>query len=179
MNFAKKGNRRWYAVYTRSRAEKKVELELQLQGIECYLPLQKKLRQWKDRKKWVEVPLMPGYCFVHIHRGEYDRVLQTNHVVCYITFEGKAAVVRTEQIEALQTMLRQSDFEVEVSYENFEKGKRVEIIEGPLIGLRGELSEVRGKHKFLLRIEQLDKNFIVEVPAAQLSAIPENDHILS
>lgn len=175
MNFSKYENRQWYAVYTRSRAEKKVNLELQMQNIESYLPLQKRLRQWKDRKKWVEVPLMPGYCFVHVHRGEYDRVLQTNNVVCYITFEGKAAVIKKEQIEAIQIMLRQSDFEVEITYENFAKGKRVEIIEGPLVGLRGELTEVRGKHKFLLRIEQLDKSFIVEVPANQLSALPDKD----
>ena len=178
MNFVKNQNRQWYAVYTRSRAEKKVELELQLQGIECFLPLQKKLRQWKDRKKWVEVPLMPGYCFVYIHHSEYDRVLQTNHIVCYITFEGRAAVVRNEQIETLRTMLHQNDFEVEISHENFAKGKHVEIIEGPLIGLRGELTEVRGKHKFLLRIEQLDKSFIVEVPADHLSAIPVNNPVI-
>jgi len=58
----------WHVVYTRSRAEKKVYADLTAQGIECFLPVQKQLRQWKDRKKWVEMPLMPGYCFVYIVR---------------------------------------------------------------------------------------------------------------
>ena len=164
----------WYAIYTRSRAEKKVASELHLQEIECFLPLQKKLRQWKDRKKWVETPLLPGYCFVHVNRKEYDRVLQTDNVVCYITFEGKAAVVRNEQIEGLKTLLKQNEFDVEITRESFETGKKVEIIKGPLVGLRGELYEIRGKHKFMLRIEQIDKSFIIEVPSDYLSAIPES-----
>lgn len=177
MTYTNTNEKYWYVVYTRSRAEKKVWKELQIQDIESFLPLQKKLRQWKDRKKWVETPLLSGYCFVHISRADYDRVLQTTNVVCYITFEGKAAIVRDDQITALQTMLRQNDFEVEISPASFEKGKKVEIIEGPLLGMRGELVEIRGKRKFLLRIEQLDKNFVVEIPAEKLSAIPEKDMV--
>jgi len=169
--------KKWYAIYTRSRAEKKVLEELQTRNIESFLPLQKKLRQWKDRKKWVEMPLLPGYCFVHISRNEYERVLQSGNVVCYITFEGKAAVVRDEQIEALKIMLEQNDFDVEITHENFRVGKKVEIIKGPLLGLRGKLVDIRGKHKFLLRIEQLDKNFIVEIPSDHLSAVPVNDPV--
>ena len=174
MNQTTKQSKKWYAVYTRSRAEKKVLAELQANNIESFLPLQKQLRQWKDRKKWVEMPLLPGYCFVHISRNEYELVLQSNNVVCYITFEGKAAEVREEQIEALKIMLHQNEFEVEITHENFSIGKKAEIIRGPLLGLQGELIDIRGKHKFLLRIEQLDKNFIVEVPADHLSAIPIN-----
>ena len=98
----------WYVVYTRSRAEKKVRDELTYNNIECFLPLQKKLRQWKDRKKWVEMPLMSGYCFVHISRKEYDNVLQTNNVVCYVTFEGKAAVIPNQQIDSVKKMMKQS-----------------------------------------------------------------------
>lgn len=162
----------WYVIYTRSRAEKKVEAELLAKGIECFLPLQKKLRQWKDRKKWVEIPLISSYCFVHICRKEYDSVLQSNNVVCYVTFEGKAAVIPEQQITYLKQMLKQFDFDINVTLENFKPGKQVEIIEGALVGLRGELIESRGKHKFLLRINKIDTSFIVEVPAEYLSSIP-------
>ncbi len=165
--------KKWYVVYTKSRAEKKVEAELSVQGVECFLPLQKKLRQWKDRKKWVEIPLLSGYCFVHITRREYDKVLQDANVVCYVTFEGKAAVIPDEQIEYLRKMLSQYDFEVKVTHENFKPGKKVEIIEGPFVGIRGELLKNHGKHKFLLRIERMETSFTVEVPAQYLSALPE------
>jgi len=168
-----KKNKFWYVVYTRSRAEKKVEDELRNKGVECFLPLQKSLRQWKDRKKWVETPLMPGYCFVRISLKEYDEVLKTDNVVCYITFEGKAAIIPEKQIESLKLMLKQQDFEVTVTRENFEPGKKVEIIEGPMVGIRGELLEIRGKNKFVLRFQQINSIFTVEVPASQLSFLPK------
>lgn len=165
----------WYVVYTRSRAEKKVEAELKAMEIECFLPLQKQLRQWKDRKKWVEIPLITGYCFVHISRKDYDRVLQIPNVVCYVTFERKAAIIPDKQIEYLHQILKQFDFEVGVSHENFKPGKFVEIIEGPLVGLRGELIKTRGKRKFILRITQMDTTLTIEVPANYLSALPEKN----
>lgn len=169
---ADRNQKHWHVIYTRSRAEKKVVEELIFKKIDCFLPLQKKLRQWKDRKKWVEMPLMTGYCFVNISRKEYEEVLKTNHVVCFITFEGKAAVVPDYQIEAIKKMLKQYDFEVTVSPETFETGKRVEVIEGPLIGLQGELIEARGKNKFTLRITQINSTFSVEIPASHLSLLP-------
>lgn len=165
----------WYVIYTRSRAEKKVHRELLLNHVECFLPLQKKLRQWKDRKKWVETPLISGYCFVNITRAEYDRVLQVDNVVCYLTFEGKAAIIPDVQMEYLRQMLKQYDFDVNVSNENFKKGQQVEVIGGPLIGMRGELIELRGKNKFALRLDQINSTFVVEIPAEQLSALPVLD----
>jgi transcription antitermination factor NusG len=167
-------NKKWHVIYTRSRAEKKVAAELFHQNIECFLPLQKKLRQWKDRKKWVETPLISGYCFVCIDRSEYDKVLQTDNVVCYITFEGKAAIIPQGQIDGLKRMVQQSDFEVTVSEANFEPGQKVEIIAGPMVGLRGELVKCRNKERFVLRIEQINTVFSVEVPAENITALPEN-----
>lgn len=164
--------KQWHVVYTRSRCEKKVSAELELNNIECYLPLQKKLRQWKDRKKWVETPIMSGYCFVCIGRNAYDKVLQTNNVVCYVTFEGKAAIIPVQQIDALKQMLQQQDFEVKLSQENFKPGKKVEVIEGPMIGLRGELVQTRGKNRFILRFTELNNAISVEIPASQLSLLP-------
>ncbi len=165
----------WYVVYTRSRAEKKVRDELKIKDVECFLPLQKKLRRWKDRKKWVEMPIISGYCFVHITRKEYDMVLQTDNVVCYVTFEGKAARVPEAQVEYLKKMTKQSDFEVNVSHDNFKPGQQVEVIEGPLVGLRGELVENRGKQRFILRFSQINSVFSVEIPAAYLTRLPETE----
>jgi transcription antitermination factor NusG len=168
------GIKEWYVIKTRSRAEKKVHSELKTQEIESFLPLQKKLRQWKDRKKWVEIPIISGYCFVHINHKEYEKVLRTNNVVDYIKFEGKPARIPHAQIEYLKRMLGQSEFEVEVSHENFEPGKQVEIIDGPLIGVRGELLSCRGKNRFLLRLQQMNTVYSVEISAEKLTALPEN-----
>jgi len=166
-------HKQWYVVYTRSRAEKKVAKELELKDIEIFLPIQKQLRQWKDRKKWVEVPLITGYCFVHVSRKEYFEVLQTHNVVSYVTFEGKAAPVPESQIDYLKKLTQQSEFEVKVTQQNFKRGQKVEVIEGPLLGVKGELIESRGKQKFLLRFEQIKSIITVEIPASHLSRLPE------
>jgi len=165
--------KQWHVIYTRSRAEKKVQIELSIKEIENFLPMQKRLRQWKDRKKWVEMPLMSGYCFVNITRKEYDIVLQTANVVGYVRFEGKAAIVPENQINSLKLMLKQFDFEVNVTNENFAPGRKVEVVEGPMIGLRGELVKAQGKNKFIIRFSEINSIFSVEIPADHISLLPE------
>ncbi|MDD4754866.1 MAG: UpxY family transcription antiterminator [Prolixibacteraceae bacterium] len=167
-------NKNWYVVNTRSRAEKKVYTELTDLGITCFLPIQKRLRQWKDRKKWVNLPLIAGYCFVYINNNDYNRVLQSDNVVSFISFDGKAAVVPSAQIEQLQQMLKQSVFAVTVLNENFEPGRKVEIVEGPLIGLQGELIDCRGKNRFILRVEHINSVFSVDLPSKSVTLLPEN-----
>ena len=161
----------WHAVYVNSRAEKKVCAELTQKGIETYLPLQRKLRQWSDRKKWVEMPLISGYVFVRIARKEYDLVLQTNHVMQYVRFEGKAAIVHDKDIELLQRMLGQSETEVEITREELLPGMRVEIIAGPMMGVTGELISFRGANKVALRIAPLGFTVLVDSPGKNLSAV--------
>jgi transcription antitermination factor NusG len=161
-------NKKWHVVYSRSRAEKKVLIELQFQGIEAYLPLQRKLRQWSDRKKWIEVPLISGYIFVFITRKEYDKVLQTNGVVTYVRFEGKAAVIPDEQIEYIKKMLSQPEIPVDVYTQLINPGDKVEVTVGPLIGLKGTLVSFRGKKRVAVQIQQLNLSLMVDLPATQI-----------
>ncbi len=123
------------------------------------------------------MPIISGYCFVNICKKEYEKVLRTEHVAGYVRFEGKPATIPCQQIEYLKKMLSQSDFEVEVSQENFAPGKKVEIIAGPLIGLRGELLSHRGKNRFILRIQQINTIYAVEISAENITAIPQTSNI--
>ena len=161
----------WYAVYTKSRAEKKVLLELEFQGIEAYLPIQKKLRQWSDRKKWIETPLISGYIFVHINRFDYDKVLRTQGVVAYVRFEGQAAVIPDEQIDAIKRLLRQHHYEIKISHENFTQGDYIEVMGGPLMGLKGTLISLRGKKRVAVQLAQLNLSLTVELPLEEIHKI--------
>lgn len=161
----------WHALYIKSRAEKKAQAELQAQGIETFLPLQRKLRQWSDRKKWVELPVMSGYLFVRICRKEYDQVLQSNYVVSYVRFEGKAAIVPDDQIEYLKLMLKQSDVEVEITREKLKPGQMVEVVSGPLIGLKGKLQKMRGKNKVAIEMEQLGYSALIEIETCDIISL--------
>jgi transcription antitermination factor NusG len=158
----------WYAVRVKSRSEKRVYSDLVEQKIEAYLPLQRKLRQWSDRKKWVEMPLISGYVFIYISRKEYESVLKTNNVVCYVYFERKAAIIRDEDINLLKRMLGQVDLELEVTVELLKPGQMVEIISGPLCGVVGELIDFKGKNKVALRIPPLGYTVMIEAPGKNL-----------
>ena len=159
----------WYAIRVKSRSEKKVYADLAEQNIEAYLPLQRKLRVWSDRKKWVEMPLISGYVFVYISRKEYETVLRTFNVVGYIYFEGKAAIIRNEDINLLKRMLGEGGVEIEITEEQLKPGQMVEIIAGPLIGVIGELIDFKGKNKVALRIPPLGYTVLIEAPGKNLS----------
>jgi transcription antitermination factor NusG len=164
---------KWYAVYTRPRFEKQVLKGLIDQGIEGYLPLIKTMRQWSDRKKMVEVPLFSSYVFVHIDRSFYDQVLQTHGVVKYITFEGKAATIPSDQIDNLKIIV-DSNEKVETTWEIRRKGDNVIVTAGSLKGLKGELITEGDRKKVMVRIEGIDQNLTVEVHSSLIETIRES-----
>lgn len=161
----------WHAVYVKSRAEKKAQTELQFKEIETFLPLQRKLRQWSDRKKWVETPLISGYLFVRASRKEYDLVLQSNYIVSYVRFEGKAAIIPDNQIDYLRLMLKQYGAEIEITREKLKPGQKIEVIAGPMIGLRGKLQKIKGKNKVAVELEELGYSAMVEILAEDIAPI--------
>ena len=166
-------DRKWYAIYTRPRFEKKVATDLEEQGIEAYLPIVKTMRQWSDRKKMVEVPLFSSYVFVRISRIDYDRVLQTFGVVKYITFEGKAFPIPNEQIDNLKIIVNSNE-RVETTWERRRKGDRVRVTAGTLKGLTGELITEGDRRKVLVRIDSLEQNLTVEIHSSLIESIVEH-----
>lgn len=161
----------WYAVYVKSRAEKKVAVEFEIDGIDFYLPLIKKLKQWSDRKKWIEEPLFRSYIFVSIEQEQYFKVLETQNVVKYVSFEGKAVPIRKEQIEAVRYYLNEKDPE-NIDNQIWEEGQKVEIISGSMTGLRGELIDVKGKKKVKVEIEVVGKTLLIQIPKNKLTFLP-------
>ena len=150
----------WFALYTKSRAEKKVYAELQEKGIEAYLPMRRELRHWSDRKKWVEIPVINSYIFVHIRMDDYRCVFETKGVVRYVSHKGKAVVIPDREIEAMkQTVSSNIIFNVETS--DIRKGQIITIASGPLKGITGEVLEVQGARKFYMRISHIGYTLVV------------------
>jgi len=145
----------WHAIYTRSRAEKRLYQELHSKNIECYLPLHKELRQWSDRTKWVEEPLLRSYLFVKVSEREYYDVINSSFAVRYVTFSGKAVPIPEQQIEALRFFLEDANRKVDLCPDNLEKGECVEIVCGPLKGIQGEIIQIKGKSRIVIRFDSL------------------------
>ncbi len=155
-------SKKWFALYTKSRAEKKVHQALIDKSICCYLPLEKKLKLWSDRKKWVEEPFIRSYIFIHVEESELQKALNTPGVVTVIRFGGKPASVREEHIKMIESILS-SEEEYELSAGHFEPGEKVEVIRGSLKGLFGELIYHLNKYKVLIRIESINQNILVRL----------------
>jgi transcription antitermination factor NusG len=157
----------WYAIYVKSRTEKKVAVELMYENVDHYLPLIKRLKQWSDRKKWVEEPLFRSYIFVNIEPTDYFRVLQVQGVVKYISFEGNAVPIPEPQINAIKYYLEENDPE-NIDNVKWEKGQKVEVISGSMTGLLGELVEIHGKHKVKVEIDIVGSTLLIHIPKNKL-----------
>ena len=161
---------KWYALYTRPRAEKLVYQRLVEEGIETFLPLQKTYRMWSDRKKLVEKPLLSSYIFVKTNKKNFRRVYKVNGIVKFISFEGQPVSIPQKQIDNLRLLIN-SDAEIEVTTEKFAQGDNVEVVNGALIGLTGELIKIGSKNRVVVRIDRLDQNLILKIPLGFLKKI--------
>jgi len=160
--------RKWYPVYTHARAEKKACEALAKKGIETYLPLSRKLKQWSDRKKWVEEPFIKSYLFVCITEQEQMEVLMTKGIARFIYFSGKIASMPNTQIEELK-LLMASPYELDVTEENLQAGEQIVIKAGPLKGLKGEIVSYRSQKQLVLRLENMGLSILVNVSAALIN----------
>lgn len=146
---------KWYAVYTRVNQEKKIIRLLHEQKIENYLPLVKKLKQWCDRKKWIEEPLFRCYLFVKVSNKEFFKVLDTPGVVGYVCFGGQAQSIPDYQIENVKTFVTNSNKEITITRSMIAEGMNAQVLYGPLKGVQGEVIEIYGQSRILIRIETL------------------------
>jgi transcriptional antiterminator RfaH len=161
----------WYALYTSPRAEKKVDRELSLRGFESYLPLQVTLKQWSDRKKKVEVPLFNSYIFVRTDlEKNFFTILSIPGIVKFVKIGQEIPPLRDEQIDQIKLLL--SNFtDIEITHERIGLREFVEIIAGPLAGIRGITIESQGNKTFALEVEQLGCILKVNLPRQYLKKI--------
>ncbi|MCB1178171.1 MAG: UpxY family transcription antiterminator, partial [Leptospiraceae bacterium] len=88
-------NKKWYALYTKPRAEKKLKLTLSQKNITNFLPILNLKKKWSDRYKIVETPIFSSYIFVKIdYNSEATLVLKDPNSVQFVLFEGKPAEIK-------------------------------------------------------------------------------------
>jgi len=166
--------KKWYALYTKPRWEKKVSQLLNERRIENYLPLQKMLKQWSDRKKWVQEPLFRSYIFVHISSDEYLPSLQTSGVVRFVTFEKKAVTIPPVQIEAIKTYVQTGE-EMIQDIPDVKTGDRVVVIRGSLKGLEGTLVQVSKKKRLRIMIDGIQQSLHIKVPLSHIRILRSSE----
>lgn len=161
--------KKWYAIYTKPRWEKKIDSVLIRKGIESWCPLQKVERQWSDRKKIVEEPLFKSYVFVRIDDTERSKVLMTDGALNFVYYLGKPAEIKDEEVENIKLYLAEKDAKITIiSDEGFSSGDLVKVNYGVFMDQEGTVIR-GGKKKVYVQLQGLGQVMIVEFPATFLS----------
>lgn len=156
----------WFAVRTRSRHEKRVFEQLEEKNIEAFLPTVIRWSRWRDRRKQIEWPLFPGYCFVRVKGDEWLPVLKCVGVVDIVSFSSTPAPIPDAEIEAIrQLILSKLQFD---PHPFLEEGDRVEVTAGPLRGVTGRLVKKGTNARLVLAIELLGRAVSVQVDSADV-----------
>lgn len=158
----------WYALYTKSRNEKKVADQLTKKGVTVYCPLQEEVRQWSDRKKKIKMPVFRSYVFVHMndYQEESLQVLETQGAVRFLWWQGKPGIVRDAEIESIKLFL-EAYAGAPVTMAEYKPGERITIASGPLKEKEGIIVDIQNK-KAILSIESLGVNLIAQLPVTML-----------
>ncbi len=160
----------WFACRTRSRAEKKAALALQRCGVEPYVPLVLRRRQWADRVRHVEFPLFPGYVFARFAITDLVRVLRCPPVVQVVHVDGRPLPVSQEELDGVRRLVetaRRLGIEPHPA-DFFEPGQPVVVASGPFQGMRGVLVERRGGRRVIVKLDAIRQAVSVELPRRSL-----------
>ena len=159
----------WYALYTAPRHEKLIADQISRQGIDCFLPLYRSVRRWKDRRKELALVLFPGYVFVRIALQQRFRVLQLPGAVRLVTFNGQPATLSDEDIENLRSHLSRSGSIEPHPY--LSVGHHVRVRSGPLKGLEGIILRTKDRCRIVVSIHLIMRSVAVEVDDGDLEFI--------
>jgi transcription antitermination factor NusG len=160
---------RWYAIQTRSRHEKVVRDQLAAKSIAHLLPLWRKRSVWKDRIKYIDIPLFGGYLFSYFALQDRIPVLETVGVVRIVGINGKPMPIPDEQITAVRTMMQHR---LPCSpYPYLVEGMRVRIKSGLLAGAEGILIEKRQRHRLVISVDLIQQAVAVDVDSAEVEPL--------
>lgn len=160
---------RWYAVYTRSRHEKRITDQLERKTVGTFLPVYEAVHRWKNGRHRVTMPLFPGYTFAHIALKNRLEVLKVPGVVRLVGFNGMPTPVADEDVEGLQRALAAGVRAEPHPY--LTVGRRVRIMAGPLAGHEGILLRRKGSVRVVLSIHLIQRSIVVEANAAGLMPV--------
>ena len=165
----------WYAAYTCANHEKRVAAELGAREVEHFLPVYSSVRRWKDRRVNLDLPLFPGYVFVHLALRERLRVVQIPSVVRLVGFGGLPTELPDTEMEIMRSGLSQSLCAEPHPF--LTVGRRVRITGGPFAGLEGVLKRRKNNLRVVVTLELIQRSVAVDVDAAEVT--PAADRAVS
>lgn len=162
----------WYVLKTKPFAEKKVFSNLEKKQVNVFLPLTVVVRQWSDRKKKIQVPLIPSVVFVKCNQKNLHLFHGEAGVVCVLNYLKKPAIVKEFEIENLRILVTEFVGE-EIVFEaiSIAPGQLVEVINGPFKGMIAEAILSNGKHRIKVKIAALNSQCAINIPSSFVRVI--------
>jgi len=162
-----KEQRKWYVIVTKTIHYKKAAAILEKLGFSFYLPTQRQLHYWSDRKKWVDVPILTPYIFLLTNEMERKVIFQSCNFFHFLNWGGKPATAKDDEIENVKLLCNYSS-NIKIEPHSIKKGDFVEVISGPLSGMNGYTLQENGKHRFLVQIRSLGQFASVDIDSSWL-----------
>jgi len=162
-------NKRWFAVYTKPRWEKKVADLLVKDNVTTYCPLNRVIKQWSDRKKLVYEPLFTCYVFVQVGNSEMTKVKSINGIINFVSWLGKPAVIKEEEIEIIRQFLNEHT-NVQLEKAKVNVNDIVRITNGALVQSEGSVVSVFGK-KVKIYLPSLGYTMVAEIEKTKLEVV--------
>jgi transcription antitermination factor NusG len=153
--------RPWFALQTRPKNERKVEVLLRQKGYDCFAPVYRSKRKWSDRIVEIDSPLFPGYVFCRFNSSALGKAVSTQGVTRVVGFGGTPAEVAIEEVEALQLLAR-SNF-LREPWKYLPDGTVVVVETGPLAGIRGSISTDQSKRRLVISVTLLQRSVAIQL----------------
>jgi len=160
---------RWYAAYTRANHERRVADQLGDRGVENFLPQYESVRKWKDRRVHLQLPLFPGYVFVHLALQNRLQVLQVPGVAWLVSFAGRPVPVPEEEFARIRGFLN-CGFRAE-PHPYLKTGRRVRVCSGPFEGMEGIVVRRKNSSRLVISLELIQRAMAVDVEEACLGEL--------
>jgi transcription antitermination factor NusG len=157
----------WFAVWTRSRHEQVVREQLERKQIDAFLPTITRWSRWKDRRKKIDWPLFPGYCFARFNPSDTLPVLKCTGVVSIVCVEGRPAPIPEYELDSIRVLV-DSQFQYDPC-PLVREGMMVEVVHGPLKGVIGRLIRKDAQRaQLVLSVDLIGQGVSVKVDAADV-----------
>jgi len=161
---------RWYAAYTSANHEKRIAEQLKIQQVEYFLPLYPSVRQWKDRRVTLQLPLFPGYVFVRMALRDRLGVQRIAGVAWLVGFNGKPAQLPESEMDNLRASLGRG---IKAQpHPLLTIGQTIRVKRGPLAGLQGILVRRKNQMRLVVSVQLIQRAMSVEIDESQVEPAP-------
>ena len=158
----------WFVLFVRANQEKMTAQRLLGHQIEHFLPCCRSVRQWKDRRVTLDMPLFPGYVFVRLPFRERMKVLTLPNVVSLVGTKSSPSIISPEEIDNIR---RGVEFGNAAPHAPLAMGQRVAIISGVLRGMQGILLRAQNNTRVVVSVDAIARSFAVEVDVSCLKPL--------